>query len=99
MGLSGSVRIGRITRRQMSRDSVTLRENPCSNKIIRKIRSIRTEQKTNTEIHGTTRRQVSRDSVTFRENPCSNKNIRSISGIRTEQKQTTRKTTEKHGGR
>ena len=30
---------------QMSRDSVTLRENPCSSKIIRIIRSIRTEQK------------------------------------------------------
>ena len=56
--------------------------------------------KTNyTENHGTTRMQMDRDSVTLRENPCSNKNIRSISGIRTEQKQTTRKTTEKHGGR
>ena len=31
------------TRMQMSRDSVTLRENPCSNKIIRKIRGIRAE--------------------------------------------------------
>ena len=80
-------------------DSVTLRENPCSNKNIRSIREIRTEQKTNTENHGKTRRQMDRDSVTLRENPCSNKNIRSISGIRTEQKQTTRKTTEKHGGR
>ena len=30
-------------RRQVSRDSVTLRENPCSNEIIRKIRSIRAE--------------------------------------------------------
>ena len=58
MGLNGSVRIGRITRMQMSRDSVTLRDTPCSNKIIRKIRSIRTEQKTNTETHGATRRQV-----------------------------------------
>ena len=45
-------------RMQMCRDSVTLRENPCSNKNIRSIREIRTEQKTNTEIHGTTRRQV-----------------------------------------
>ena len=43
-------------RRQVSRDSVTLRENPCSNKNIRSISGIRTEQKTNTEIHGTTRR-------------------------------------------
>ena len=31
---------------QMNRDSVTLRENPCSSKIIRNIRKIRTEQKT-----------------------------------------------------
>ena len=42
----------------MDRDSVTLRENPCSNKNIRSIREIRIEQKTNTEIHGTTRRQM-----------------------------------------
>ena len=68
----------------MDRDSVTLRENPCSNKNIRSIREIRTEQKTNTELHGTTRRQVSRDSVTLRENPCSNKNIRNIRSIRAE---------------
>ena len=51
---------------------------------IRKISEIRTEQKTNTEIHGKTRRQMDRDSVTLRENPCSNKNIRSIREIRTE---------------
>ena len=45
MVLYGSVRITRITRIQMNRDSVTLRENPCSSKIIRIIRIIRTEQK------------------------------------------------------
>ena len=72
------------TRMQMSRDSVTLRENPCSNKNIRNIRSIRTEQKTNTENHGKARMQMSRDSVTLRENPCSNKIIRKIRSIRAE---------------
>ena len=65
-------------------DSVTLRENPCSNKIIRKIRSIRAEQKTNTENHGKTRRQMSRDSVTLRDTPCSNKIIRKIRSSRAE---------------
>ena len=73
---------------QVNRDSVTLRENPCSNKNIRNIRQIRTEQITNTEIHGTTRMQMNRDSVTLRENPCSSKNIRKIRKIRTEQKNT-----------
>ena len=58
---------------QMSRDSVTLRENPCSSKNIRIIRQIRTEQITNTEKHGNTRMQMS-------------KNIRNIRKIRTEQK-------------
>ena len=48
----GTVRITRIKRRQMDRESVTLRETPCSNKNIRSIREISTEQKTNTEIHG-----------------------------------------------
>ena len=63
---------------QMNRDSVTLRENPCSSKNIRSIRSIReirTEQITNTETHGNTRMQMS-------------KNIRKIRKIRTEQKTT-----------
>ena len=48
------------TRMQMNRDSVKIRENPCSSKIIRIIRSIRTEQITNTEKHGTTRMQMSK---------------------------------------
>ena len=65
-------------------DPVTLRENSCSNKIIRSISGIRTEQKTNTEIHGKTRRQMDRDSVTLRENLCSNKIIRKIRSIRAE---------------
>ena len=76
MVLNGSVRIGRITRRQLNRDSVKIRENPCSSKNIRSIRSIRTEQKPNTETHGTTRMQMG-------------KNIRSIREIRTEQKTNT----------
>ena len=43
---------------QMNRDSVTLRENPCSSKNIRNIRDIRTEQKPlnyqhNEEVHQT----------------------------------------------
>ena len=50
------------------------------------IRKIRTEQKTNTETHGTTRRPMNRDSVTLRENLCSSKNIRKIRNIRAEQK-------------
>ena len=66
----------------MNRDSVTLRENPCSSKIIRKIRKIRTEQITNTEKHGGRR---AKNSVTLRENPCSSKIIRIIRKIRTEQ--------------
>ena len=41
-----------LKRRQMDKESVTLRETPCSNKNIRSIRGISTEQKTNTEIHG-----------------------------------------------
>ena len=49
------------------------------------IRKIRTEQKTNTDIHGTTRRQMNRDSVTLRDTPCSSKNIRIIRSIRTGQ--------------
>ena len=69
----------------MSRDSVTLRENPCSSKNIRNIRQIRTEQITNTETHGNTRMQMNRDSVKIRENPCSSKTIRKIREIRTEQ--------------
>ena len=56
----------------MSRDSVTLRENPCSSKNIRSIRQIRTEQITNTETHGNTRMQMG-------------KIIRIIRSIRTEQ--------------
>ena len=57
----------------MNRDSVTLCDTPCSNKTIRKIREIRTEQITNTETHGKTRMQMG-------------KNIRKIRCIRTEQK-------------
>ena len=43
---------------QLSKNSVTLRENPCSSKNIRDIRSIRTEQKPlkfqhNEEVHQT----------------------------------------------
>ena len=68
----------------MNRDSVTLRENPCSSKNFRSIRKIRTGQKKNTETHGTTRIQMNRDSVTLRENPCSSKNIRIIRKIRTD---------------
>ena len=41
----GTVRITRIKRRQMDRESVTLRETPCSNKNIRSISGISTEQK------------------------------------------------------
>ena len=63
------------TRMQMNRDSVTLRDNPCSSKNIRSIRQIRTEQITNTDTHGNTRMQMS-------------KIIRKIRKIRTEQKTT-----------
>ena len=41
----------------MNRDSVTLRENPCSSKIIRKIRKIRTELNE----HGDTRKSTDAD--------------------------------------
>ncbi len=72
----------------MSRDSVTLRDTPCSNKNIRRISGIRTEQKQTTrkttENHGKARMQMCRDSVTLRENPCSNKIIRKIRSIRAE---------------
>ena len=47
----------------MDRDSVTLRENPCSNKNIRNIRSIRTEQKQ------TTRKTTEADGQRFRDTP------------------------------
>ena len=50
----------------MDRDSVTLRENPCSNKNIRNIRSIRTEQKNE---HGNTRKSTDADVQRFRDTP------------------------------
>ena len=51
----GTVQITRIKRRQMDREYVTLRETPYSNKNIRSIREISTEQKRtrrHTEKHG-----------------------------------------------
>ena len=66
----------------MNRDSVTLRENPCSSKIIRKIREIRTELNE----HGDTRKYT--DAV--------GQDIRNIREIRTELNEhgDTRKSTE-----
>ena len=45
---------------QVNKDSVKIRETPCSNK-------------TNYTEHGKTRMQVNKDSVKIRETPCSNK--------------------------
>ena len=70
----------------MDRDSVTLRENPCSSKNIRIIRSIRTEQKNE---HGNTRNYTDTDEQRFRDTPWKSvfeQKIRIIRSIRTEQK-------------
>ena len=47
----------------MNRDSVTLRENPCSSKTIRQIRKIRTELNE----HGNTRMQMNKNIRKIRE--------------------------------
>ncbi len=49
----------------MNIDSVTLRENPCSSKYIRRIRSIRTELNN----HGHTRNYTEADEQRFRDTP------------------------------